>query len=119
MNIPVSELPALFTKYVDAHLMPKLKGTPAAFVLGAGTLLVQQGAHNFVTGEKFLAFTSMLGLIDSAGNFDLDKARDAAIKGMQDAGGKLPVKLWSLPIVGELAYSFDADDIENLYKLAQ
>lgn len=117
MKIAMTDLPLLLTNYVDKHMLPKLKGKHA-FALGAGTLLMQQAGHVSMQNEKFTSAALGLQLLDTDGFFDMDKAREAALAGVKRAGGKVTISLYKLPLLGELEYSFDAEEIENFYKVA-
>lgn len=97
--------------YLDSELMPKIAGNQFEKVV-AGTavsLLIRRGG-NMIANATNSSTIKMLGIVDEAGNIDIDAVYEEMKKNMPTEG---PVKV-ELPIIGVL--SFNKDDLDKLYE---
>ena len=98
-------------KFADNEIIPHL---PTGKGIGAGIALalIMDGGKARLLQLREHPAVQMMGVMDEAGNIDLDRLYNAARPRFD--GQKLPV---TVPIIGELR--FDVGDLDKLYKYIQ
>ena len=99
------------SKYADNEIIPHLptgKGIAAGIALA---LILDSGKSQIMQLREHPA-VQMMGVIDEAGNIDLDRLYNAAR--VRVDGKKIPL---TIPILGELR--FDVNDVDKLYHYMQ
>ncbi|MDE7424992.1 MAG: hypothetical protein K2N51_15095 [Lachnospiraceae bacterium] len=95
--------------YLDAELMPKLQsnGIEKVIVGTAVSLLIRKSGA-IIEGYKENKLVKMLGIMDEAGNVDVDILVEELKKNISKDGVKVDI-----PIIGTL--TFHKEDIDKLY----
>ena len=95
-------------QYADNEIIPHL---PTGKGIGAGIALalIMDGGKSRILALKDHPAVQMMGVMDEAGNIDLERLYNAARPRFD--GQKLPV---TVPIIGELR--FDVGDLDKLYR---
>ena len=98
-------------KFADNEVIPHLPGGKG---IGAGIMLalIMEGSREKILALRENPAVKMMGVMDEAGNIDLDRLYNAARPRFD--GQKLPV---TVPIIGELR--FDVSDLDKLYRYIQ
>ena len=98
-------------KFADNEIIPHL---PTGKGIGAGIALalIMDGGKAQLLKLRENPAVQMMGVMDEAGNIDLDRLYNAARPRFD--GQKLPV---TVPIIGELR--FDVSDLDKLYRYIQ
>ena len=98
-------------QYADNEIIPHL---PTGKGIGAGIALalIMDGGKSRILALKDHPAVQMMGVMDEAGNIDLERLYNAARPRFD--GQKLPV---TVPIIGELR--FDVSDLDKLYRYIQ
>jgi hypothetical protein len=98
-------------RYADNEVIPHLPGGKG---IGAGIMLalIMEGSREKILALRENPAVKMMGVMDEAGNIDLDRLYNAARPRFD--GQKLPV---TVPIIGELR--FDQNDVDKLYRYMQ
>lgn len=98
-------------QYADNEIIPHL---PTGKGIGAGIALalIMDGGKSRILALKDHPAVQMMGVMDEAGNIDLERLYNAARPRFD--GQKLPV---TVPIIGELR--FDVGDLDKLYRYIQ
>lgn len=98
-------------RYADNEVIPHLPGGKG---IGAGIMLalIMEGSREKILALRENPAVKMMGVMDEAGNIDLDRLYNAARPRFD--GQKLPV---TVPIIGELR--FDVSDLDKLYRYIQ
>ena len=98
-------------QYADNEIIPHL---PTGKGIGAGIALalIMDGGKSRILALKNHPAVQMMGIMDEAGNIDLERLYNAARPRFD--GQKLPV---TVPIIGELR--FDVSDLDKLYRYIQ
>lgn len=98
-------------QYADNEIIPHL---PTGKGIGAGIALalIMDGGKSRILALKDHPAVQMMGVMDEAGNIDLERLYNAARPRFD--GQKLPI---TVPIIGELR--FDVSDLDKLYRYIQ
>ena len=98
-------------QYADNEIIPHL---PTGKGIGAGIALalIMDGGKSRILALKDHPAVQMMGVMDEAGNIDLERLYNATRPRFD--GQKLPV---TVPIIGELR--FDVGDLDKLYRYIQ
>lgn len=108
--VSIDKIERGFTSFVDKEFIPMFPGSTLkgiAISVGAAVLSRRIGtALESLKGNEMLA---SIGIIDAAGNVDIDIIRDELMKKMSPEGIKVEI-----PMIGDLV--FKKDDIEKLYR---
>ena len=98
-------------QYADNEIIPHL---PTGKGIGAGIALalIMDGGKSRILALKDHPAVQMMGVMDEAGNIDLERLYNAARPRFD--GHKLPI---TVPIIGELR--FDVSDLDKLYRYIQ
>ena len=107
MFLHKQELPAVVQEFVTSHIMPRAPTALSKFGIGFITPYLANGVSNAVSNYEPILKT--FGVLDEADRIDLDKAKEAAMNALTNAGGKVMVS----------GYSADADDLNVLLEIAQ
>ena len=107
MFLHKQELPAVVQEFVTSHIMPRAPTALSKFGIGIITPYLANCFSNAVSNYEPILKT--LGVLDDADRIDLDKAKEAAMNALTNAGGKVMVS----------GYSADADDLNVLLEIAQ
>lgn len=95
-------------RFADQEIIPHL---PTGKGIGAGIALalIMDGGKDRLMKLREHPAVQIMGVVDEAGNIDIDRLYNAARPKMD--GQKLPV---TVPILGELR--FDVGDLDKLYR---
>lgn len=98
-------------QYAENEIIPHL---PTGKGIGAGIALalIMDGGKSRILALKDHPAVQMMGVMDEAGNIDLERLYNVARPRFD--GQKLPV---TVPIIGELR--FDVGDLDKLYRYIQ
>lgn len=96
-------------KYIDTDIMPHLSGMKK---VGLGIYAGLAGNNIAALVERYAHHPAVevLGVVDEAGNIDIDALYNAAVPMFSD-GKKIPI---NIPMIGEL--TVDKTDLEKLYQ---
>lgn len=107
--VPVSQIEHGLANYLDAELMPQLQKAGWEKVLvGTVASLAIRRAGTIVKGYKDNKVVKMLGIMDEAGNVDVDTLVAEVKKNVGKEGFTVDV-----PVLGTL--TFHKDDVDKLY----
>lgn len=98
-------------QYAENEIIPHL---PTGKGIGAGIALalIMDGGKAQLLKLRENPAVQMMGVMDEAGNIDLDRLYNAARTRVD--GKKIPL---TIPVIGELR--FDVNDVDRLYKYIQ
>lgn len=98
-------------QYADNEIIPHL---PTGKGIGAGIALalIMDGGKAQLLKLRENPAVQMMGVMDEAGNIDLDRLYNTARTRVD--GKKIPL---TIPVIGELR--FDVNDVDRLYKYIQ
>ena len=107
----IDQIMRAVTRFADNEVLPRL---PTGKGIGAGIMLalVMQGGRDKLLALREHPVVQMMGVMDEAGNIDLERLYNAARPRFD--GQKLPI---TVPIIGELR--FDVSDLDKLYRYIQ
>lgn len=111
MTVTIDQAMRGAMRYADNEVIPHLPGGKG---IGAGIMLalIMEGSREKILALRENPAVKMMGVMDEAGNIDLDRLYNAARPRFD--GQKLPV---TVPIIGELR--FDVSDLDKLYRYIQ
>ena len=111
MTVTIDQAMRGAMRYADNEVIPHLPGGKG---IGAGIMLalIMEGSREKILALRENPAVQMMGVMDEAGNIDLDRLYNAARPRFD--GQKLPV---TVPIIGELR--FDVSDLDKLYRYIQ
>ena len=107
MFVSIQEVPKIAREFLAEIILPRATTPLMQFSIGFAMPYVDDAIQMrlAVVQPQLL----MLGVIDTSGKVNLDKAKEAALQALEKAGGKLPIA----------NYTADRDDLEDLFKIAQ
>jgi hypothetical protein len=115
LKISLSNLPVVYAEFMEKHYFPKLKALEGIDPNTKKLTTALSWLSVFFSGDiikfqlkKYEDVISMLGIVDSNGSIDLNKARDAAKFAMEKTG--------SITIKG---FSLDSSDVDLIYNIAK
>lgn len=107
--VSVDKIEQGVANYLDAELMPQLKGNGIEKVIvGTTASLLIRKTGTIIEGYKDNKLVKMLGIIDDNGAVDVDTLVEEVKKNIPKEGIKVEV-----PILGTL--TFHKDDVDKLY----
>ena len=107
--VSVDKIEQGVANYLDAELMPQLKGNGIEKVIvGTTASLLIRKTGTIIEGYKDNKLVKMLGIIDDNGAVDVDTLVEEVKKNIPKEGVKVEV-----PILGTL--TFHKDDVDKLY----
>lgn len=107
--VSVDKIEQGVANYLDAELMPQLKGNGVEKVIvGTTASLLIRKTGTIIEGYKDNKLVKMLGIIDDNGAVDVDTLVEEVKKNIPKEGVKVEV-----PILGTL--TFHKDDVDKLY----
>ena len=107
--VSVDKIEQGIANYLDAELMPQLKGNGIEKVIvGTTASLLIRKTGTIIEGYKDNKLVKMLGIIDDNGAVDVDTLVEEVKKNIPKEGIKVEV-----PILGTL--TFHKDDVDKLY----
>lgn len=107
--VSVDKIEQGVANYLDAELMPQLKGNGIEKVIvGTTASLLIRKTGTIIEGYKDNKLVKMLGIIDDNGAVDVDTLVEEVKKNIPKEGVKVEV-----PILGIL--TFHKDDVDKLY----
>lgn len=107
--VSVDKIEQGVANYLDAELMPQLKGNGIEKVIvGTTASLLIRKTGTIIEGYKDNKLVKMLGIIDDNGAVDVDTLVEEIKKNIPKEGVKVEV-----PILGTL--TFHKDDVDKLY----
>lgn len=107
--VSVDKIEQGVANYLDAELMPQLKGNGIEKVIvGTTASLLIRKTGTIIEGYKDNKLVKMLGIIDDNGAVDVDTLVEEVKKNIPKEGIKIEV-----PILGTL--TFHKDDVDKLY----
>ena len=111
MTVTIDQAMRGAMRYADNEVIPHLPGGKG---IGAGIMLalIMEGSREKILELRENPAVQMMGVMDEAGNIDLERLYNAARPRFD--GQKLPV---TVPIIGELR--FDVSDLDKLYRYIQ
>ena len=99
------------SKYADNEIIPHLP-TGKGIAAGIALALIMDGGKSQLLQLREHPAVQMMGIMDEAGNIDLDRLYNAARPKVD--GQKIPL---TIPVIGELR--FDVNDVDKLYRYIQ
>lgn len=105
MKINHTDIPAIFSQFLDAAVAPQATGMQK-FGAYAAAFIVQSRMPQIMA--QYGLVMKMAGVLDDAGMIDIDLAHNMATFAMEKAG--------TVNIAGYLA---DSSDIEQIYNIAK
>lgn len=107
--VSVDKIEQGVANYLDAELMPQLKGNGVERVIvGTAASLMIRKSGVIIDGYKDNKFVKMLGIMDDKGNVDVDILAEELKKNISKDGVAIEV-----PILGTL--TFHKEDVDKLY----
>lgn len=107
MNLHVGKIPEVVQEYILTNVVAGAPTDLAKFGVGFAAPYIADMAKRYATGKGSLA--SALGIVDSAGLIDIDKAALSAKGALKQTGGKLSA----------FGLIFSAQDIDSLVAIAR
>jgi hypothetical protein len=115
LKISLNNLPVVYAEFMEKNYFPKLKALEGIDPKVKKTTTALSWLSVFFSGDiiktqlkRYEDVISMLGIVDSNGSIDLNKARDAAKFAMEKTG--------SITIKG---FNLDSSDVDLIYNIAK
>lgn len=107
MLVSISCVSNIVQDFLQQNVIPKAPNPLMQFGLGFITPYIPDAITNYINDN--LKTLKMIGVIDQHNRIDVDKAKMAACKAIDNVNGKLNV----------YGYMIDKSDVDSMYNIAQ
>lgn len=108
MLVSSSVIPQIASDYLLGNLVPKIGNSWGQFAIGFALPFAKDVLNARIA--QYSPMLKFLGIMDENDKIDLDKAKDAATKALQNVGGKLYIMN---------GYYLNQEDINVIYEIAK
>ena len=110
--VNVGQIKRGLANFVDAEILPKIPaGTLKRTLIGAGIGLYLSNLEKALSGASRSGYVAALGIIDEAGNVDIDRLADEIKRNMPPEGMRIDLDIMGFHL-GDM--TLHQSDIENL-----